>query len=252
MIRFNAQNHTYTNSTDEKYVSVTTFVKAFEPSRDWDSIAEKYANKNGFTGQYWRDKWAAKAKRSADAGTMVHAIFEADTIEKEANVVHHQTDQYGLKCSLDLSELTAGVYPELMIYSHKYKLAGQSDLVKIYDDKTFEIFDYKTDAEIKTESIPYFNQKTKRKQKSTYLSPIAHLDECNYNKYKLQLSIYANILERYGFKCKGLQVNHIVLQRDADGEVQYGVDNRPIILDIVNYDLEYLKEDVDNLLETIN
>ena len=245
MLKFNPSNHTYTYN-EEQYISVTTLIKEFEEKKDWDAIANAYAKKNGETGQYWRDLWNNKGKIAAQAGTIIHSMFEQQALENEENVFQHST-QDGLKIGVDLKNLTEGVYPELILFSNKFKVAGQSDLIKIYSDKTFDIVDFKTDREILFESKYFFNVKSKQKEKSKYLFPLNHLDECNWNKYQVQLSIYAHILEGYGFKCNKLQINHIISERNEANEIIL-TNNVPNILDVLIYECDYLKKEAKSVL----
>ena len=43
------------------------------------------------------------------------------------------------------------------------------------------------------------------------LVPLKHLEECNFNHYQLQLSLYAYIMECWGYELvdKGLEIIHI-------------------------------------------
>ena len=66
--------------------------------------------------------------------------------------------------------------------------------------------------------------------------PIAHLDSCNGSKYKIQLSLYAWMLEQYGYKPRNLTISHIIF-----------TDDKPTFK--VEHKIEYLKEEVENLLE---
>lgn len=249
MLKFNDKNHSYVFN-DEPYKSVTTLIKEFEEKKDWNAIATGYAKKKGEDAQYWLDKWAESGKEAAQYGTLIHAHFENKTIENEVNVFQHET-QDGIKIGIDLKNLVEGVYPELMLYSNRYKIAGQSDLIRIYSDKTFEIEDFKTDKEIKFEAGIFYNKEKKRALKAKYLFPLSHLDECSWNKYQVQLSIYAYILEGYGFKCKKLQINHVKTKRDENGKMMLDENNFPIIEDVEIHECQYLKAEAKAVLNTV-
>ena len=76
---------------------------------------------------------------------------------------------------------------ELVVGDNDYKIAGMVDCL-FYNKKSekLEIWDYKTNKEIKT-SNAYGNK---------YLKPISHLDECEINTYSLQLGLYKHIIEK--------------------------------------------------------
>lgn len=63
--------------------------------------------------------------------------------------------------------------------------------------------------------------KKKPEQKSfkneKLLTPVSHLLNCDYDKYNLQLSIYAFILEEYGYKCGKLELIWI---KDAEKDIR--------------------------------
>jgi len=252
MVYFNSDKHLYTSDTGDNYISVTTLLKKLEQPRDWDAIATKYAKKHGETAQYWRDLWKAKGDISAERGTAVHSIFENKfyTEPQEYNVYQHE-ETVNSKSSMSLKDLKEGIYPELLIYSHRFKIAGQSDLVKIYPDKTFEIEDYKTDKVINFGATKYYNAKKKMSVKSMYCYPVTHLDECNWNKYQLQLSIYAYLLEQFGFKCKSLQINHVIAERDDNGIIELDETGIPKIIEVQKHKCAYLKKEAEQILKTL-
>lgn len=56
--------------------------------------------------------------------------------------------------------------------------------------------------------------------------PISHLDDCNYNHYRLQISLYAWLLEQEGFIVRNLSFTHI---------------NKP-------YEFDYMYDEIDQIL----
>jgi hypothetical protein len=53
--------------------------------------------------------------------------------------------------------------------------------------ETFEIYDFKTNKRFSLES----------EYKKNFLPPVEHLDECEFNSYSLQLSLYKIFIEKY-------------------------------------------------------
>jgi hypothetical protein len=41
------------------------------------------------------------------------------------------------------------------------------------------------------------------------LDPVSHLNDCNYNHYRLQISVYAWMLEQAGYKVRGTRFTHL-------------------------------------------
>jgi ATP-dependent exoDNAse (exonuclease V) beta subunit len=85
----------------------------------------------------------------------------------------------------DASENLIPVKMELVVADDEYEIAGMVDCL-FWNKKSqmLEIWDYKTNKEIKT-SNNYGNK---------MLHPITHLDECELTTYSLQLGLYKHII----------------------------------------------------------
>jgi len=92
------------------------------------------------------------------------------------------------------------LFPEVKICSEKLHLAGTIDLM-IYNKEKNKIYliDWKTNVEIKKNGFK------KGIKKSTQL-----IDDCSFNRYTLQLSMYQYILETYyNAAVDGLYIIHL-------------------------------------------
>lgn len=119
----------------------------------------------------------------------------------------------------NLYDLEDGFHPELILWNDNAKIAGQSDLVFIEtvgNDRFAYISDFKTNGKIDTYSF----------MKHRMLEPLGHLDDVNYNHYRLQISCYAWLLEQAGFIPKGLEFKHL---------------NK-------TYEFDYMKKEVDTIM----
>ena len=67
------------------------------------------------------------------------------------------------------------------VYDDENEIAGTSDIIADVDDKYFDVLDFKTNKK-----FLFFNKYNKY-----LLHPVSHLQECQYNDYSLQLSLYA-------------------------------------------------------------
>ena len=250
---FKEKEHLYLHE-GKKLESVTTLLKKLS-STDWDLVKERYAKKHKMTVDEVTNKW----NKSAEVGTLIHAKFEKEIYNSTDKSYVHENVEEG-KLAFDLKTLEVGNYPELIIYSNYYKIAGQSDLVVIHEDKTFEIEDYKTDKEITFKGSIFFNSKKRVAEVQKFKNPVSHLDDVNWNKYQLQLSIYAYILERQGYKLKFkpdhtgimkpcLTIKHVVTERCDDGSHYLDETNNPVIQDVILYTCEYLKDEASKILE---
>lgn len=130
----------------------------------------------------------------------------------------------------ELSNLAVGVHPELRVWNHENLIAGTIDQPIIYPHRKFKIGDHKTNLEIKFEN----------KYQNMY-APIEHIEDCNYWHYALQLSIYAWMLEQFGYELlpDGLEIYHYNLEA-------VGKDFR--IIDEHTYPVPYLKKEIIDIL----
>jgi hypothetical protein len=142
-------------------------------------------------------------------------VIPADEYEEKLLRAYHETK------GLDLS---GDVISEDIIYNHTYKLAGQSDIIHIVDNKTFDIGDWKTNGNFR-----YFDPYKKYLKK-----PLTHLQQCEYNSYSIQLSSYAYFYELLtGMKCRRIFVIYFLRENDS--------------LQVVP--MNYLKSDIQNMLD---
>lgn len=217
------ENHTYISDSGDNYISTTRLIKQYEQWKDWNEIARRYAEKNKKTVEEVQAAWREEGRKAIDKGIAYHNKMEADLIEQMNIEVEGRSYQVfptplqdGIKIALGL-KLDEGVYPELIVYSHKYKVAGQADVVEIVNGK-INIIDYKTSKEIKMESYKHW-----RHGHEMLKFPVSHLMNCNFNTYSLQLNIYMFLLKGHNPKLKvgKMEIHHV---KDDELEI-YKVSN---------------------------
>lgn len=149
-----------------------------------------------------KQEWENKRNLSASKGTKVHKIIEDYILSKKTDPVNLEfINNYPieLKYINFLPSIRFGnfltkdhsIFPEMLVYDHNLKLAGQIDLViKCYD--SFFIQDFKTNQKIET---------TNKFQQMKY--PLSQLPDCNFVHYSLQIEIYkfllSKVLKIHGF-----------------------------------------------------
>ena len=208
-IIFNAEDHSYVSLEEDNinWVSVTTLVSQFKEPFNAKAISEKVSkNKKskwyGMKPKEIQDAWNGESERALELGTFYHNQREYDlcslaSIEKEGVPlpVYSPIEKEGIKYAPD-PKLTEGVYPEHMVYLKSAGICGQSDLVEVVNGKV-NIIDYKTNKEIKTKSYVNWEGISKK-----MLHPVNNLDDCSFNHYALQLSIYMYIILKHNPKLK--------------------------------------------------
>jgi len=112
------------------------------------------------------------------------------------------------------------IYAEKKVYIDEYKVSGMIDCLVVKGNK-FAIIDWKTNKDIIHFKAGYYKKEkingkfiktTQWIEKTSYLLyPINHLEDCKGNLYSLQVSLYAFMLESWGYELieNGLMIYHI-------------------------------------------
>ena len=261
---FTPEDHKYrsidvTDQTD--WLSVTSFIGNFKKPFDADVIAAKTAKSKkskwyGMTPEDIKAAWKAEALRATTLGTWYHNCREADLCELNDMERHGVTvpvfkpiEKDGCKYS-PAQKLTDGIYPEHLVYLRSAGICGQSDIVEVINGEV-HITDYKTNKEIKKESYVNWEGVSQK-----MLTPVSHLDDCNFWHYALQLSTYMYIILKHNPKLRPgkITIHHVLFY--TEGTDKFGnpitkLDNQgePLVKKIVPYDLPYLKTEVINLIK---
>jgi hypothetical protein len=260
-IVFESKSHSYTSIDpldNTKWVSVTTLIGAFKQPFNGESIAKKSSTSKkskwyGMTPEEIQNVWKKESERACTLGNWYHDqretdILGCDTISRfgvTLPVIRPLTDEKGMKMASS-QKLIPGIYPEHMVYLKSAGICGQSDLVEVADGFV-HITDYKTNKEIKTESFRNWEGVS---QKMSF--PLTHLDDCNYNHYALQLSIYMYMILKHNptLQPGKLTLHHIMFEEEEEKD-EYGYpvtkkndQGEPIIKELIPYSLTYMKDEV--------
>jgi len=197
-----ANNHIYLirgiSHIKKGYKSTTTWLKQFFEEFDTDKIINKYyANwqRNKESKYYCMSKdeikqaWEDNRDGAATKGTNMHLQFELCANDEHVEYVQ-ELPQF-LKWVQD--EGIVPIRTEMTVYSPKYKIVGNIDLIAKDKDGRTIVVDYKR-AEPKDAD---FGKKC--------LGPMSKYPHTDATKHALQLEIYKKILEDlYGFKIDAL------------------------------------------------
>ena len=153
--------------------------------------------------------WIIKNKNSQNKGSAFHDTQEQASIlrgyevnpwtaEEQPVIVSYEWQNNKKISTVDICNLKSGYYPEIIVHkqlTEKFGVCGQLDRLWI-SDLFFWIADYKTNEKL------HFENKFQRLKE-----PLHHLDDCNYNHYRVQLSVYAWILMEYGYILEDMRLN---------------------------------------------
>lgn len=259
-IVFNAADHSYKSLSSEEnisWTSVTSVVSAFKKPFDAKKTAEKVTKSKkskwfGIDPVLIQQIWTNEADRSTTLGTWYHNQREDDicslaSLEREGvtiPVFKPSGENNGIRVAPN-QKLEPGVYPEHMVYLKSAGICGQSDLVEVVNGKV-NIIDYKTNKEIKTESYKDWEGISEK-----LLSPVSNLDDCNFNHYTLQLSIYMYMILKHNPKLQPgkMFIHHILFETEGEDRYGYPVtsydhNEDPIVKDVLQMEIPYLKDEV--------
>lgn len=244
--KFNADEHVYTYD-NEVMRGCTTFLNRFVKEFDSAYWAEKKAQERGISAAEILAEWDEIRERSCYLGTLVHDYIEnfyekniTDlTPDDEANErIKHWHKIYESKLHIFES-----VGSEIRIFSKKYNIAGTIDKLYLYDGMLI-IGDWKTNKKIKTDKDYSFG--------NTLLYPFEHLKENELNKYSLQLSMYALILEEIGLEVSSGFICHIphngecaiYKTKDLRADLKFYLNSQQLLVeDYSTADIEKIKKD---------
>lgn len=147
------QHKYFHNETGEQYSSVTSVISTIEEEFDAENIAKaitkqsdekKHEDYVGLTKEEIIDYWQRLNDEANDYGTRVHEIIEDYLNANKWYVANDELEQKVIKAYDDLGvEEGEFMYPEKVLYSDEYKLAGTTDLLMDIDDNFFDIGDWK-------------------------------------------------------------------------------------------------------------
>ena len=216
-LKFDIKRHEY-SYRGKKLQGVTSFIKKYFNEFDEKAVARKLAkfpnNKSKKHGvRYFLREW----KKARDDGTQVHKEIDL-FIKAGVEPKHFKAKAACTYISNLYRTLGEPVQDsELQLCDIKLGLAGTIDCVISTNVKKEDsiqrelmLIDWKTNKEIKMKS--YNNEMAKE--------PITHLPDCNYSSYCLQLSLYAYMLERMGYKIGELKLVHLT---DIGGTMVYNI-----------------------------
>jgi hypothetical protein len=265
-IKFIADNHSYvsTDGAGINWLSATTFVSAFKQPFDAKGTAEKVVRKKaskwyGLKPDEVIALWDKESKRATDLGTFYHNERERDICASETisfggfdelPVIKPLNGETGEKLAPE-QKLDPGIYPEHFVYLKSAGLCGQSDMCIVTPDKKVHIVDYKTNKSIDMQSFKNWDGTSKKMK-----FPVSHLDDCNFNHYALQLSLYMFVVLKHNplLNPGTLTLHHILFEESGRDQYDYPItrrlaDGSPIVKDVVPYSLPYLKSEIIQMMQ---
>ncbi len=226
-VSLRASDHRYFDLDDREYSSVSKVLNGIEEKVDWEAIAGNCAGKGKYKGMSKAEvlaAWDANKNVAANHGTRNHNALER--YSKEFNILPEDMDLEPMIKSIAATYVDYyQVHDEACLYSEKYGVAGTADKILIVakGSRFVDIEDFKTNL---NKGIVFNNSSNKY-----FLDPVSHLQNCNFNRYALQLSIYGLMYENLtGNRVRNLWIRFI----PADNPL----DHYRIMIPYMKYDAE--------------
>lgn len=180
------------------------------------------------------DQWEKNKQDACDRGTQIHRQLENSLKNGNASL-----ERFGLGGKFEVIndysdlDLPRGAYSEypISVDCDGFTLKGKIDLL-VKDGSDIIIVDFKTNNKINQKASSY-NSQTRTSQRMLY--PLNKLDNCNFNEYQLQLSVYAWMLQQIKPE---LSIRELII---------YHID--PISQKGTMYKCEYMQHEVQIMLQ---
>jgi len=201
---FNSKYHKYTYN-DVEFESVTRFIQQFHNPFEQDFWSKKKAEKAGVNQEEILLEWKKINDYANQIGTDTHQWIEFyytkvwQEIPSNLDLIH-RINKFNVIYAKQLHKLEPLKF-EVRVFSKKWKIAGMIDSLFLYNGKIY-ILDWKTNK-LWTDD----NHSKGKYEKLLY--PFDEYFKNHHNEYSIQLSMYALILEEWGFEIGGVYIVHI-------------------------------------------
>lgn len=220
---------------------VKEFLESFKSPVDWEKKLKTKAKERGMTADELRREWEDARIKGLTKGESLNHRKRQEYADAENYIYHaYKKHEEGEEYTQQDFEVKEGfVYDEKPFIVPKFGLIGIPDRIMVVN-KCVNIDDFKSDKEIYKESYRITNGKFSTKKK--FQQPIAHLDECNYLLYNLQLSLYLRMVLQLNKHLRPgvLRILHTKHNEETLEPVKETI-----------YEVPYLRREVEALLKTI-
>jgi len=192
--------------------SVTEYLKKFYSEFELEIIAKTCAKKWGVEPQAIIDLWDSNKESASTFGSALHSALEHyekfEHLGAVISKVREEDENYALpkhpllkKIILEfikINPINGQVITEVLITDVNNGMGGRADRIVVLDKakKICRIGDYKINVE--SDMID--------KKKLKPLAPFDSLPANKITKYQIQMSIYANMLQKEGWTVEGLDI----------------------------------------------
>ena len=204
-IRFEEEGHRYwIKGRDRGVISTTTILKTYFGDFDphpiirrimrpqnrpyWEDPSYKYYQKDA---DEIRHMWSEIGRKAAEAGTYNHEQIENYYNGLPVDFSKREHSELFAAFYLDHVVHLEPFRTEMLVFHEKLRITGAIDMM----------FRNRRTGKIVLADWKFIKKLAKRNSSKQGQPPLDHLDDTNYTKYSLQLSVYRYILEtEYGYE----------------------------------------------------
>lgn len=201
---FDPGAHKYTYH-GEQFISVTKYIQNFHKPFETDFWSKKKAEQRGVDQEVILKEWKQLNDYANDVGTDTHQWIEDyfnqlwKPLPSNLDLIH-RINKFNKIFAKQLHKLEPLKF-EVRVFSKKWKIAGMIDSLFLYKGKIY-ILDWKTNKQ-------FTHDDHLKGQYEKLLEPFDDYWKNHHNEYSIQLSLYALILEEWGFEIGGAYLVHI-------------------------------------------
>ena len=198
-IKFQDEGHKYwIRGSDDGVTSTTTLIKQYFEEFDpdpiigriirlgnrsyWDDPDYQYYRKDA---KQIRQMWAELGRKAAEDGTYNHEQIERYYNGLPADFSKREHAELFNQFYLDHVTSLEPFRTEMLLYHEELKITGSADM----------LYRNRRSGKIVLADWKFIKKLTKKRKSKQAKPPLDHLDDTNYTKYALQLSVYRYILE---------------------------------------------------------
>lgn len=204
LLKFDPVSHRYTHKVTE-LISATSYIKKWIKEFDAEAVAGRYAESLGSKKSEILGMWDGGGNVAAQFGTAIHNALEHYEKYKEiGKTIQMKKDLPFNKALPSHPELRRiveqfiskfgdqKVKTEVLVTNIEKGICGTIDRLLILGEKKCRIQDYKV------------NIGSELEDKDKFLGQMAGLPPNKLSKYRLQLSVYARIMQLSGWEVEGI------------------------------------------------
>lgn len=185
-IKFIQTGHSY-KAYGVKLTSVTTKINSLKPEIDWDQKAADIARREGVPAYGIKKTWNKSRQEGLERGTWVHEYIRADLLQLDYTPQPLTSEMLAYDSLRQTVELGEVVACEWVVGDVGLGVAGTLDAL-FYTAGAYHLWDWKTGKEFRLKDL-YKGPRLK--------APFDDLDDCEIERYSLQVSLYRLLVERH-------------------------------------------------------